>query len=273
MRQASAPAVSGHAWAVTVPTSAQDQSADHESVTHEVLITHDLTTATISDDTIVGALVELVEAGAIAGQWEFEEAAVGIVRSSADSEDAAWAAFYTNSVAELRDGSAAFSPIHQRARDLVRGRSVLEVGCCFGFLALQCAQDGYDVHACDISPGAIELLNFAATQLNVDLTATVGDATRLAYPDDAVDTVTLIHLLEHLDYPAIVQAISEALRVARQRVVIAIPYEEHPSEHFGHLSTLLADDLREWANAVDHAGSEVFDDHGGWLVLTPHPTN
>lgn len=238
----------------------------------DVQICHPFDTATISDSAIIDSLEALVVAGVIGGQEQFEDAAVGIIRSVCRDERSAWAAFYANSISELRNGASSFSPVHRRARSLVRGTSVLEVGCCFGFLALQCAEDGHTVSACDISPGAIGLLTAAAQRRGVELDAVVGDATALPFADDSVDTVTLIHLLEHLDEDATTVAMTEALRVARKRVVVAVPFEEHPSEHFGHLLQLTEDELHDWAGRVAHAGARVFTDHGGWLILTPERT-
>lgn len=237
-------------------------------------IVHPFTTADISDDLVVGTLVALVRAGALRGQWEFEEAAVGLVASCSahpgpDDDDLRWAAFYDNSLRDLLAGDAAFAPVHQRARACIRGTSVLEVGCCFGFLALQCAHHDLTVSACDISPGAVALLDAAARRRRVTVHSRVGDATALPFATDSVDTVTLIHLLEHLDADDVRIALAEALRVARRAVVVAIPYEEHPSEHFGHRTALSESDLRGWVHSVDHHGAEIFADHGGWAVLTP----
>lgn len=218
---------------------------------------------------MVGSLVGLVDAGVIAGQRQFEDAAVQMIRSAASTEAGSWAAFYDNSITELRDGGSPFGPVHARARSLVVGDSLLEVGSCFGFLALQCAEDGFEVSACDISPGAVEHLRAAARRRQTPLRAVVGDATDLPFDTDAVDTVTLIHLLEHLDEQATVRALTEALRVARRRVVVAVPFEEHPSEHFGHLIQLTLDDLAAWAGQVEHDGVELFTHLGGWMVLTP----
>lgn len=264
------PHVGRVAWSGGVWTDTASR-ADSDPLDSDTLeLVHTFTASEICDDAVVSALQRLVDAGAIRGQWEFEEAAVGLIRTSHVSTPAAWAAFYDNSLRSLRAGSASFAPVHRRARSFIAGASVLEVGCCFGFFALQCAEDGLRVGACDISAGAIGLLTAAATRRGTQLDASVGDATALEHPDDSVDTVTLIHLLEHLDAHQARTAISEALRVARRRVIIAIPYEEHPREHFGHLHGLGEDDLRDWAAAVDHAGAQTFEDHGGWLILTPH---
>lgn len=234
-----------------------------------VEIVHPFDRSSISDSAMVAGLVGLVESGVIAGQLAFEDAAVGMIRSAASTEESSWAAFYDNSIAELRAGTSPFGPVHRRACSLLRGRSVLEVGSCFGFFALQCAEDGYAVSACDISPGAIGHLRRAARRRATPVEAVVGDATDLPFATDSSDTVTLIHLLEHLDPQGVLDALGEALRVARRRVVVAVPFEEHPSEHFGHLTRLRVDDLVGWADQVRHAGAEIFTDHGGWLVLTP----
>lgn len=232
-------------------------------------IAHPFDEKTISDSVVVDGLVSLVEAGALSGQEQFESAAVGIIRTSAGTSADAWSAFYENSIRELRCGASAFAPVHRRAHSLVTGASVLEVGSCFGFFALGCAMDGYDVSACDISPGAVSLLSAASRRLGLPVDAVVGDATALPFDDDSVDTVSLIHLLEHLDAVGVEAALAEALRVARHRVIVAVPFEEEPSPHFGHRLRLTEKDLRTWANSADHSGAEMFVDHGGWLVLTP----
>lgn len=239
------------------------------STPESLRLEHPLTADTVSDQEIVAGLCGLVEEGLIVGQQEFERAFTEVVQTCAPDPDAAWRHFYRNSVRELRSVDADFSPVHRRARSLLVGTSVLEVGSCFGLLALQCAQDGYRVSACDICPGALELLDAAAADFGVALSTTLGDARALPYPADSSDTVTLIHLLEHLDGADVDAAIGEALRVARRRVVIAVPYEQVPNEHFGHRLSLSEDDLRRWAARWPDYSASIFDDHGGWLVLEP----
>ncbi|MGW0037208.1 mycofactocin oligosaccharide methyltransferase MftM [Gordonia sp. NPDC003376] len=232
-------------------------------------LVHRFTPADICDDALVGSLTSLVDIGVLIGRDDFETAFVRIVETSAPTVTRAWEAFYDNTLRSLDEGGSAFAPIHRLARSLIEGRSVLEVGSCFGFLALQLAREGKEVSACDVDPGAVAMLRRAARRRRLSVQADLGDATALGYPDSSVDTVTLVHLLEHLDDHQAVTAIEEALRVARRRVIVAVPFEEQPGEHFGHVQALTTDDLRSWAGRVRHAGARVFVDHGGWLVLRP----
>ena len=232
-------------------------------------LVHRFTTTDICDDALVGALTALIDIGVLTGRDEFETAVVRIVETCAPTVDRAWNAFYDNTLRSLEDGGSAFAPIHRRARSLIEGRSVLEVGSCFGFLALQLAQLGKAVSACDVDPGAVAMLRRAARHRGLSVQVDVGDATALCHPNDSIDTVTLVHLLEHLEEDQAVTALAEALRVARRRVIVAVPFEEHPSEHFGHVQAITTTDLQSWAGRVRHAGARVFVDHGGWLVVRP----
>ncbi|MCZ4552979.1 mycofactocin oligosaccharide methyltransferase MftM [Gordonia rubripertincta] len=231
-------------------------------------IRHALTTDTISDALMIDELVQLVNTGVLCGQEQFEAAAIGLILTCGDSPESCWQAFYRNSLAELESSRSPFAPIHRRALSLLQGSSVLEVGSCFGFFALRAAAAGFDVSACDISSGAVTLLGKAAGRMGLTVQTQVGNAVELPYPTDCTDTVTLIHLLEHLPDQVDV-AINEALRVARRRVVIAVPFEEVPSPHFGHHQRLTSETLVTWAARADHRGARIFTDHGGWLVLQP----
>ena len=233
----------------------------------ELEIVHPYSPADISDAAVVAEVSALVERGALSGQEAFETAAVRLITSCDRDERRAWRSFYANSVAELQSGDAPFSPVHQRARGLITGKSVLEVGCCFGFFALQCASDGLSVTATDICAGALDLLDDASDHLALPVQTRVGDVRSLPFDDDSFDTVTVLHLLEHLAPGDVSRAIAESCRVARRRVVIAVPYEEVASPHFGHLDTVDESDLRAWAADSPAGGSTIFSDHGGWLVL------
>ncbi|MEE9584769.1 MAG: class I SAM-dependent methyltransferase [Candidatus Brocadiales bacterium] len=93
--------------------------------------------------------------------------------------------------------------------------TILEVGCGWGYTLAYCRG-----HAgVDINPNLIEL----ATLLAPHRAFTAGDARNLPVPANCFDTVTLPDVLEHLDWNDVPKAISEAVRVAKKRVLITIP--------------------------------------------------
>lgn len=198
----------------------------------------------------------------------FERVFTGVVLTTATDPLAAWRGFYGHTLDGLtgapRPGGsvAEFAPIYRRARTLVRGRRVLDVGSCFGFLPILLADDGYAVVASDLNAGNVALLRRVDPRLPV-VTCSAAD---LPVPDDAVDTVFAVHLLEHVDAGLGAAAVREALRVARQRVVLAVPYEEVPDPAYGHVRTVTHDDL----DALGRSSGwryDVTDVYGGWLVL------
>lgn len=59
------------------------------------------------------------------------------------------------------------------------------------------------------------------------------DATKIDFPPDAFDVVTLLEVLEHI--PAVSQALAEALRVARRFVIISVPSQPDDNPQHVHL--------------------------------------
>jgi len=89
----------------------------------------------------------------------------------------------------------------------------LDVGGGDGYIASQLP----DVTMVDISPTRV------ARAQDQNLSAMVGDACDLPFPDDSYDTVILGEVLEHLADPG--PAFAEAFRVARDRVIMSIPLD------------------------------------------------
>jgi len=183
----------------------------------------------------------------------------------------AWLPFYRNTLRELACGgapggtNAGMAPVHDRAADLARG-SVVELGCCFGFLSLRLARDGHQVTAVDVCPGTVALLAAIAPALGTPLHAVAGDATAIPLADRSADTVFAVHLLEHLQAALASEVIAEMVRVARRRVVVAVPFEDAPNPTWGHIRTF---DLADLAALGDATGRPytVDEHHGGWLVV------
>ena len=120
--------------------------------------------------------------------------------------------------------------------------------------------------ASDLSSGSMCLLKAVAAARGLQVSTLVCDAARIPVPDGWADTVSLIHLLEHVSPDRGGAVISEAARVARHQVVVAVPVEEEPDAPYGHVRTF---DLRQLGELGDRAGHphSVHEHHGGWLVL------
>lgn len=220
---------------------------------------------------------------------EFEARFVATVEASAAEPLDAWTAFYRNTLRRIdavldrtdstdardpngADGGdphgtiAGFAPVYQRAVSLALGADVLELGCCFGFLSLRLAAAGHRVTALDLVPGTTRLLRSVAGRLGVGLHAVAGDATAVPLADRCADTVFAVHLLEHLPEAAGAAVLAETLRLARRRVVVAVPFEPEPDPTWGHVRTF---DLAALSALGEASGRphQVSEHHGGWLVL------
>jgi len=237
-----------------------------------VQVNHCLTSAEIGE-----CLVPLITEQARhlgLSQREFEHVLVGIVRTTVADPVEAWTTYYRNSLDDLLSGRADFAPVHLRAAASIHG-SVLDLGSCFGFFPLRLAMQGCSVTATDLSAGTMNLLATVAPRLGATLDTAVCDASRIPFDDNSVDTVTALHLLEHVDADTGSRILAEALRVARYRVVIAVPFETETTVCHGHVRTF---DQRALAELGRSTGEpfETSEYHGGWLVIdkisTPSPS-
>jgi SAM-dependent methyltransferase len=242
-------------------------------------VIHWLPTSRIDDDLTGLLTAELFDPGWVGGADTFERIFTGVVMSSQDDPLDGWELFYRNTLDRLlqppQDMKASYGsidgyrPVYQRAISLVPPGEVLEVGCCFGFLSLQLAARG-DVHviASDMSAGTVSLLDAMRHRLDADVRTLVANASRVPLPDRCVDTVLAVHLLEHLDEGDGTAVLAEALRLARHRVVIAVPFEAEPSVEMGHIRVFDLESLAGVACEVPTGWqATVLAHHGGWLIL------
>jgi ubiquinone/menaquinone biosynthesis C-methylase UbiE len=160
------------------------------------------------------------------------------------------------------------APVYAHALQLIPAGQVLDLGSCFGFLPLLLAERPANmVTASDLSGGTMRLLTAVAAARGLQVSTLVCDAARIPVPDGWADTVSVIHLLEHVSPDHGRAVIREALRVARHRVVVAVPVEDEPTAAYGHIRTFDLCQLGELGERAGHHGS-VHEHHGGWLVLT-----
>jgi len=254
----------------------------HFDVTHvgDVLhVDHCVPAAEIDDD-LSGLLAdELFGPGWLRGPELFERIFTGVVRTAAAGVRESWALFYRNTLARIAEATAGprtnssahgtiaeYAPVYARAEQCLVPGTVLELGCCFGFLSLRLAAAGRTVTASDLSPGTVRLLAAVAPELGVRLTTRVADAARYPGPDGCADNVLVIHLLEHLDAEHGDRVVTEAVRLARRRVVIAVPLEDEADETWGHVRTVSIADLDQWGRRTG-LPYVVGEHHGGWLVI------
>jgi hypothetical protein len=100
----------------------------------------------------------------------------------------------------------------------------------------------------------------------VSLHALAGDALAVPLADRCADTVFAVHLLEHLPRGLDEVVLREMLRLARRRVVVAVPFEDEPNPTWGHLRTFDTAALHALGLATGHP-FEVAEHHGGWLLI------
>ncbi|MER6735202.1 mycofactocin oligosaccharide methyltransferase MftM [Streptomyces puniciscabiei] len=233
------------------------------------------------DNDLAGLLAEeLFAPGWLSGSDVFERVFTGVVRSCVDGPLPAWTTFYGNTLTRIRQywqspeesahsSIAGFAPVYRHTLDLVGPGSVLDLGSCFGFLPLLLAErEGRTVIASDLSRGTMRLLGTVAGARGLMLDVLVCDAAQVPLPDGAVDTVTVIHVLEHLDADHGEAVLREALRLARRRVVVAVPYEDEPTAAYGHVRCFSPRQLTALGRRTGHP-FQVGTHHGGWLVVDP----
>ena len=229
-------------------------------------VRHDIAREEVSND-LAGWLGELVAQGLL-DPGAFEEAFVAVVRDV----DPDWTAFYRNTLDALAAGgepggtNAGMAPVHERAAALAVGSHVVELGCCFGFLSLRLAAQGHRVTAVDLLPGTARLLASVSRRRGTPVTTLAGDARAIPLGTGSADTVHAVHLLEHLPRGVDAAVLAEMLRVARRRVVVAVPFEEEPNAAWGHIRTFDVRDLTA-LGATTGLPCTVDEHHGGWLVV------
>ena len=273
--------------AVTLPApSVQTPHFRVHQLPAGVVVQHDLHPGEIDNDLATHITAELFGRGPFRAAEDFEHCLVGLVVTSAEDPLEAWLRFYRNTLRRLRLGSptigpgaiADFADIYATAAALQSGSSALDVGCCFGFLAIRLAETWPfpSVTGLDRVAGTVRLLRDVLARLGPEvrperrIRPVCADATALPFPDASHDTAYAVHLLEHLEPAQTAMAVRELLRVARRRVVLAVPLENEPDAAFGHRQTFTVARLVELGTAMGYPYT-CFEEFGGWLVLDIPP--
>jgi SAM-dependent methyltransferase len=242
------------------------------------IVLHRIAPPAVDNDLAEPIAEELVRPGVLGSQGAFERCFAGVVTSTDPMPIAAWRRFYTNTLRGLRSEDerqlpagpiAAFREIYAHAEGLVHGRRVLDAGSCFAFFPLLLARRAdLDVTASDREPGTVALARQLATDLGAQVAFRVADVVDpLPFAPESFDTVTALHLLEHLPPDLTVTAVAGLCRVARHRVLLAVPLEQQPDPVFGHLQAFDLDRLAACGQAMPGWRGEAHERLGGWLVL------
>jgi SAM-dependent methyltransferase len=232
-------------------------------------------------DADLGGLLddELFAPGWLNGASVFKRVFIGVARSTGNDPLQSWITFYDNTSTRIHEHwqlpqrdprhswIAERAVMWRRALQLVPAGEVLDLGSCLGFLPLLLAEHARNtVTAADISSGAMRLLAAVAARRKTPLRTLVCDAASVPLPDDAVDTVTVIHLLEQLDDKEGNDILREAVRLARRRVVVAVGFDEEAATACGHVRSFSRDKLTEMGlHTGKRFDAEEF--HGSWLVV------
>ena len=97
--------------------------------------------------------------------------------------------------------------------DVHPGIKALDVGCGIGFWVEELARRGANVHACDLTPRAVELTRERASVFGFPADVRVGNAESLPYADGQFDHVNCQGVIHHT--PDTAKCIAEFARVLR----------------------------------------------------------
>ena len=127
---------------------------------------------------------------------------------------------------------------------------ILEVGCSWGYILAAC----HGHAGVDLNPENIEL----ARQLARERDFRVANAVSLPFEDRSFNTVLLPDVLEHITFEDVNQALCEATRVSKGRVLITLPKGDEDTEdatNFKHrwlVTREIVDKLFGQLNVADH---------------------
>jgi SAM-dependent methyltransferase len=264
---------------------------------NRTILIHTFSQAIVDADLIAIVENELPASGILASEQDYGAVLFAIIASTFPSprnQPLIWRRFCLNTldrlralISEPRETSfpsvshiVPFAAIYQRVVELFIGQSLLDVGSSFGFLPVLVAEhsDNIAITACDNNPDAISLASdlAAATHTN-HAVFLLKDVLSLDFPDVGhFDTVTAIHLLEHLAEQELPLAFTHLLQVASKRLIIAVPYEKKMEKLYGHQQVFTPEKLDFWGRwcikVLGGAGyywcEEVM---GGLLVIERSP--
>lgn len=247
------------------------------------IVMHTLDETTVDEDLASALAEELGPTGALASARAYGEALFAIVASTCPAaldcprcgrlhldHPALWRHYCLNTLDRLRpllaDGAGPgpdshigrFAAVYRRILELRAGTSVLDVGTNLGLLPVLVGErdPAATVLGCDNRPEAVAAAaDLAAATRASRVRFAAGDVLAADFAGvGRFDTVTAVHLLEHLAEPEVPVALANLLAVTARRLVVSVPYEDPVEPLYGHRQAFTPARLREW---------------GRWCVRTP----
>ena len=166
--------------------------------------------------------------------------------------------------------------MYQRVRELFIGERFLDVGCSFGFLPILMEEHlpAISIVGMDNNPDIIRCATDMASVVGTKHTIFhFHDILAPNRPDSGnFDTVTALHVLEHLPEKDVPIALIHLLQLTTKRLLIAVPFEEKMEELYGHQQLFTSEKLQHWGKwcveYLQDAGHFRCEDvMGGMLVI------
>lgn len=260
--------------------------------TQKIILVHQLADDELDNNIGQYLMQELAPHGLMTSESAFGAALVGVVNSTNPHHPAdAWGLFSLNTLQRLReqidnppanndkhDFITPFASIYRYLFSQKVGTSLLDVGCACAFWPLLVAEREAGKHTrivgADNRQEAITLSQNMAALANINGVKFV--QSDLLTPDFAelgtFDTVTAIHLIEHIPEGKLPDALTNLLKATRKRLLIAVPYEQQAEIAYGHEQVFSHEKLERWGQwCVEQMEGEgkVFceDVMGGILVV------
>lgn len=118
---------------------------------------------------------------------------------------------------EYRETKSEQDRIEGLLRMIPTGRSIIDVGARDGYISLRLVGKFSSVTALDLHPPSIS---------DERVRCVKGDVTNLSFPTGTFDVVLCAEVLEHIPPELLGKACSELTRVAKEYVLIGVPYEQ-----------------------------------------------
>ncbi len=258
-----------------------------------IILLHTFQQTTIDADLICFIEYELTPFGFMHSTREFGATLFAIMASTFSSprhQPSIWRCFCVNTLEKLREQLAdtslfqlevhpyitPFTVIYQRVKELFTGERLLDVGCSFGFLPILMEE-----HLSDISIVGMDN-NPDMIRCATDIASVVRTKHTIFYLHDILapnetdsgsfDTITALHILEHIPEKDISIALTHLLQLTSKRLIIAVPYEEQMEKLYGHQQLFTPEKLQNWGKwCVEYLqGAGHFwceDVMGGMLII------